>query len=101
MDVRAEAEALARLLHTNIVPVYSVHRAGPLQAVCMPYCGGTTLAHAVRRFRGDTVPYSGKGLVTLLHSSAASQRVLPPAGGSSDSLSGHAAARARPWSSTC
>src|SRR5919197_1448266 len=40
VDVRAEAEALARLLHTNIVPVYSVHRAGPLQAVCMPYCGG-------------------------------------------------------------
>ncbi|MBO0699720.1 MAG: serine/threonine protein kinase, partial [Zavarzinella sp.] len=86
VDVRAEAEALARLLHTNIVPVYSVHRSGPLQAVCMPYCGGTTLAHAVRRFRGDTVPESGKGLVTLIHSSAASQRLLPPAGGSSDSL---------------
>src|SRR5205823_3251174 len=37
------------------------------------------LAHAVRRFRGDTVPDSGKGLVTLIHSSAASQRLIPPA----------------------
>src|SRR5215213_2296041 len=84
VDVRAEAEALARLLHTNVVPVYSVHRAGPLQAVCMPYCGSTTLAHAVRRFRGDTLPESGRGLVTLIHSSAASQRLLPPTAAGSD-----------------
>ena len=69
-DVRTEATALARLLHTNIVPVYSVHRAGPLQAVCMPFCGTTTLADALRRFRGDTLPDSGKGLVTLLSATA-------------------------------
>jgi len=68
-DVHTEAHSLARLLHTNIVPVYSVHRSGPLQAVCMPYCGSTTLADAIRRFRGDTLPDSGKGLVTLLNSS--------------------------------
>jgi serine/threonine protein kinase/Flp pilus assembly protein TadD len=84
VEVKAEALALARLLHTNIVPVYSVHRAGTLQAVCMPYWGGTTLAHAVHRLRGDTVPDSGRELVTLLHSSAASNR--PAAPGSSDTL---------------
>ena len=77
LDARAEVKALARLLHTNIVPVYSVHRAGLYQAVCMPYCGATTLADAIRRFRGETLPESGKGLVTLLQLSAASGR--PPA----------------------
>src|SRR5262245_48937926 len=34
VDVHTEAHALARVLHTNIVPVYSVHRSGALQAVC-------------------------------------------------------------------
>ena len=33
----AESQKLARLQHTHIVPVYSFHRAGPLQAVVMPY----------------------------------------------------------------
>ena len=40
----AESQKLARLQHTHIVPVYSFHRAGQLQAVCMPYFGATTLA---------------------------------------------------------
>jgi serine/threonine protein kinase/Flp pilus assembly protein TadD len=78
LDARTEVKALARLLHTNIVPVYSVHRAGLYQAVCMPFCGSTTLADAVRRFRGETLPESGKGLVTLLQSSAGPNSV--PAG---------------------
>ena len=38
-DVIGETHALAQLQHTNIVPIYSVHRSGPLQAVCMPYLG--------------------------------------------------------------
>jgi eukaryotic-like serine/threonine-protein kinase len=43
-----EPQALAQLQHTNIVPIYSVHRVGPLQAVCMPYFGATTLADVLR-----------------------------------------------------
>ncbi len=39
-----EPEHLARLQHTNIVPIYSVHEASGLIAVCMPYCGDRTLA---------------------------------------------------------
>src|SRR5204863_6825752 len=39
-----EVRTLARLQHTNIVPVYSAHQAPPLTAVCMPYFGATTLA---------------------------------------------------------
>src|SRR5262249_22000291 len=40
-DVFGETQALAQLQHTNIVPVYSVHRSGPLQAICMPYLAST------------------------------------------------------------
>ena len=39
-----EAERLALLRHPNVVPVYSVHRCGALQVICMPYLGRTTLA---------------------------------------------------------
>lgn len=49
----AESQHLARLQHTNIVPIYSVHRAGDWQAVCMPYFGRTTLADALRKLALD------------------------------------------------
>jgi hypothetical protein len=67
-DIHGESQKLARLQHTHIVPVYSVHRAGPLQAVCMPYLGATTLADVVSDLlhRGS-LPASGKGLVSTLH----------------------------------
>ena len=44
-----ESQTLAQLQHTNIVPIYSLHRAGPFQAVCMPYFGRTTLADVLQR----------------------------------------------------
>ena len=40
----SESDRLARLQHTNIVPVHSVHQSAGLQAVCMPYLGRRTLA---------------------------------------------------------
>ena len=43
-----EAQVLAQLLHTNIVPIYSIHRLGDYHAVCMPYLGATTLADLLR-----------------------------------------------------
>lgn len=49
----AEADKLAKLQHTNIVPVYSVHRseaAYPLYAICMPYLGSLTLADLLKLF---------------------------------------------------
>lgn len=39
-----EPQHLARLQHSNIVPIYSVHEEAGLIAVCMPYCGEQTLA---------------------------------------------------------
>ena len=65
----AESQKLARLQHTNIVPVYSFHRAGDLQAVCMPYFGATTLAGVLDDLgQRQTLPASGKGLVSTLNS---------------------------------
>ena len=58
-----ESQTLAQLQHTNIVPIYSVHRAGPLQAVCMPYFGGTTLADVLQVRRLAPLPPSGRGTV--------------------------------------
>src|SRR5579862_6835476 len=43
-DLFVESQTLAQLQHTNIVPIYSSHRSGPLQALCMPFFGATTFA---------------------------------------------------------
>jgi serine/threonine protein kinase/Tfp pilus assembly protein PilF len=54
-DLSDESRKLARLQHPNIVPVYSFHRQGPLQALCMPYLGPVTLAHLLEKVTGERV----------------------------------------------
>lgn len=62
-----ESNTLAQLQHPNIVPIYSYHRAGPFQAVCMPYLGGTTLAGVVQSLsQRPSVPSSGKEIRSTL-----------------------------------
>src|SRR5438105_8502529 len=62
-----ESRTLARLQHTNIVPVYSVHRSGPLQAVCMPYFGAITLAHIQKDLQArEALPQTGRELVSTI-----------------------------------
>jgi eukaryotic-like serine/threonine-protein kinase len=64
-DTVVETHALAQLQHTNIVPIYSVHRSGPLHAVCMPYLGSTTLAQVLHELKQQpTLPDSGAGLLS-------------------------------------
>jgi len=46
-----EADRLARLQHTNVVPVYSVHDAAPVQLICMPYLGRRTIADLLQSRR--------------------------------------------------
>ncbi len=41
----SDAATLARLQHTNIIPVYSVQRHGDWEAICMPYFGSVTVRH--------------------------------------------------------
>jgi eukaryotic-like serine/threonine-protein kinase len=66
-DIAGESQTLAQLQHTNIVPIYSFHRVGPFQAVCMPFFGRTTLAHVVRHISDrPTLPSSGKELRSTL-----------------------------------
>jgi serine/threonine protein kinase/Tfp pilus assembly protein PilF len=67
-EIGAEPQMLARLQHTHIVPIYSCHRAGPLQAVCMPYFGSTTLADVLRDLNArHRLPDSGRELVSTLN----------------------------------
>jgi serine/threonine protein kinase/tetratricopeptide (TPR) repeat protein len=62
-----EPQTLARLQHTNIVPIYSVHQAGPVQAVCMPWLGAVTLGVVCRKLQGgQPLPSSGHDLVQTL-----------------------------------
>ncbi len=43
-----EPQRLARLQHTNIVPLYSMHEHAGLLAICMPFFGRQTLADFTR-----------------------------------------------------
>jgi serine/threonine protein kinase/Flp pilus assembly protein TadD len=63
-SVEMESRILARLQHTNIVPIYSIHRAGAIQAVCMPYFGSTTLAHVMQGLADrPSLPQTGEALL--------------------------------------
>src|SRR5258708_18773253 len=62
-----EWQPLAQLQSTIIVPIYSVHRARPYQALCMPYLGSTTLADLLKNWQErESLPESGKELVSTL-----------------------------------
>jgi len=64
-----EPYTLAQMQHTNIVPIYSVHLVGPLQVVCMPYFGSTTLAKIIADL-GQYVrplPTTGRDLLRALY----------------------------------
>src|SRR5262249_19098851 len=74
-DVWGEAQTLAQLQHTNVVPVYSVHHASPLQAVCMPYLGALTLGHLLAEVQAQRLPDSGAALVRCLLSA---KTTVPP-----------------------
>ncbi|MCI0700905.1 MAG: protein kinase [Planctomycetia bacterium] len=67
-DIIGESHTLAQMQHTNIVPIYSFHRAGPFQAVCMPYFGRTTLAQVLQSISHRAImPSSGKELRSTLN----------------------------------
>src|SRR5512135_769538 len=63
-----ESQTLAQLQHTNIVPIYSIHRVGRLLAVCMPYFGSTTLRDVYDDLQQQgALPVSGRGLLSTLY----------------------------------
>jgi serine/threonine protein kinase/predicted Zn-dependent protease len=77
-DLFGEPQALARLQHTHIVPIYSAHQVGPLRAVCMPYFGAATLGDVLRNLNGrGAPPESGAALVDALASLRAGPDLIP------------------------
>lgn len=73
-----EINVLVQLLHSNIATIYSVHRSGPLHAVCMPFLGTATLADVVRKLRVWNLPDSGKYLVQTLQEHRSTHRSSRP-----------------------
>ncbi|WP_197530768.1 protein kinase domain-containing protein [Bythopirellula polymerisocia] len=64
-----EPQHLARLQHTNIVPIYSVHRVNGLTAVCMPFIGQRTLSDVNRTLeQSDRFPQSGQAFLSTIRS---------------------------------
>jgi serine/threonine protein kinase/Flp pilus assembly protein TadD len=73
-----ESQTLARLQHTNIVPVYAVHRVGRFHAQVMPFLGRTSLADLIAAFRRSAArPDSGIAIVSTLADRAASAGPAP------------------------
>ncbi len=87
-DLRGESQTLAQLLHTNVMPIYSLHRSGPFQAVCMPYYGRTTLADVLRSFKDVALPASGRELVSTLKNSQTVPSLGSSPGSGKDSVPG-------------
>jgi serine/threonine protein kinase len=79
VDLFNESQTLAQLQHTNIVPIYSAHSAGPLLALCMPYFGRTTLAEVLKILRAGALPESGQVLISMLRGTLL-QGALPQTG---------------------
>jgi eukaryotic-like serine/threonine-protein kinase len=66
--LESEPQMLARLQHTNIVPIFSVHHSGAFQAICMPYLGSTTLVDVLRGVRqAPSVPASGRHVISTIN----------------------------------
>ena len=97
----AEHLSLARLQHSHIVPLYSVHDfpESGLHGLCLPYFGGATLADLLSE-SSDGRPLSGKDLL------AAARRTEPAAptpvrGPANDFLEGAAPTEVVCWVGVC
>ena len=61
-----EAERLARLQHTNIVPIYSVHEYQQHSVLCMPWFGSATLKDVIETLRSSTQRKDGGSLLSTV-----------------------------------
>ena len=87
-EMPGESRTLAQLQHTNIVPIFSVHQALPLHAICMPYYGRTTLVDLLSDVEHqENLPDSGQALLKTLGSRRFGQPSGPGSGSGSGSKS--------------
>ena len=49
----SESQLLARIQHSGVVPIFSVHHQDGLYGVCMPYMGSTTLSDLLEAKQSD------------------------------------------------
>ena len=92
-----EPTHLARLQHTGIVPLYSVHRIGCYSALCMPYFGSATLAD----WMGSSESHSRNGQSLVGTVQSAQMRLTTIAASESDaSMDGNEIERVRLWNSS-
>ena len=96
-----EPAHLARLQHTGIVPLYSLHRIGEYSALCMPYFGSATLADWLGE-QSEAVRRDGQSLVSTVE--AAAHQLTSTWNGSESgneaALTKAEAERVRIWNST-
>ena len=75
VDLQGEEEKLAQLQHTNVVPIYSVHKAGALCTRCACPTSAQRrspkLPSSTNSAQGPGVPASGGSLVQTLHARTA------------------------------
>ncbi len=78
-----EPTHLARLQHTGIVPLYSLHRIGGYSVLCMPYYGSATMADWLKQQSKESVR-NGQSLVETVEEA---HRRLTDRDGHSDGVS--------------
>jgi serine/threonine protein kinase len=97
--------SLARLQHTHIVPLFSVHDAPArsLRALCMPYFGGATLARLLDLLQGHRPgERTGRHLLEALRQAQAAAPVRIPVEGPACQFLGRSSyTRAVCWMGTC
>jgi eukaryotic-like serine/threonine-protein kinase len=92
-----EPTHLARLQHTGIVPLYSVHRIGSYSALCMPYFGSATLAD----WLGSSESHSRNGQSLVGTVQSAQMRVTTISASDPDaSMDGKEVEKIRLWNSS-
>lgn len=76
-QLQDESQTLAKLQHTNIIPIYSSHQVDGFQAICMPYFGRTTLQDVLKQVNQEpSAVLSGLGVVSTIRERRMDSTVL-------------------------
>lgn len=63
-ESEVEPQSLARLQHTNIIPIYSLKKQNNLQSICMPFLGVATMRDLFRQAdQKDSLSRNGQELI--------------------------------------
>ena len=100
----AEHLALARLQHTNIVPLYAAleHKAQNIRVLCMPYFGKATLGSALKELASAPLDTrTGRMLVEAIDRAQGNAGEMPPFSGPRQVLAQATYVEAICWIAAC